>query len=160
MIATSEIEQVTPAFGCRPHLLDPTGTLAAWFTDPPGAWLQFIKPGRGTDELSEWIAGPALCALVARFPRDMLILVLDFRLMTDRDLTARARILQTAPALKDSLARVVVLPSHYATPLHMKTMAAGVRLARAFGLPIELETAPATQVLSGLGLRASTSGNI
>lgn len=154
MIATSEIEQVTPIFASRPHLLDPSGTMALWFTDPPGAWLQFIRPGRGTDELSEWMAGPALRALVARFPRETLTLVLDFRLMTDRDLAARARILQTAPALRDSLARLIVLPSFYATPLHMKATAAGVRLARAFGLPVELETSPAAQVLSDLGLRA------
>lgn len=160
MIATSEIEHVAPAFACRPHMLDPSGTVAVWFTDPAGAWLQFIKPARATDALSEWIAGPALAAFVARFPGEQLILVMDFRLMTDRELTARARILQTAPALKDSLARVIVLPSHYATPFHNKTMAAGVRLARAFGVPVELATASATHVLSELGLRANASGHV
>lgn len=153
VIATLELHTVAPPFSGMPHLLDPSGTLAGWFTEPPGVWLQFTKPARGTDELTEWLAGPALAALLARFPGEQLTLVLDFRLMTDRDLSARARLLQTAPALKDALAKVVILPSLSATPIHVKTMAAGIRLARSFGIPVELQTS-ATQVISQLGLRA------
>lgn len=152
MITASITQQVPPAFAQPPHLLDPRGNVAAWFTEPPGAWVQFVNPARGTDELTEWLAGPALSALVARFPGQMLALVLDFRLMTDRDLSARARLLQSAPALKDRLTTVAILPSLTATPLHMKTMAAGVRLARSFGISIEMQHS-AHQVQHSLGLR-------
>jgi hypothetical protein len=154
VFVTVETKAVAPAFAAAPHLLDPSGTLAAWFTQPPGIWVQFIRAARGTDELTEWLAGPALNALIGRFRGEALTLVLDFRLMTDRDLSARARLLQTAPALKDVLAKVVILPSLSATPLHVKTMAAGIRLARSFGVPVELQTS-ATQTLAQLGLRAA-----
>lgn len=156
MITTSTTQRVPPAFARAPHLLDPSGSLGAWFTDPPGAWLQFLKPARGTDELTEWLAGPALSALVAHFPGQMLTLVLDFRLMTDRDLSARARLLQTAPALKDRLTKVAIIPSLSATPIHVKTMAAGIRLARSFGIPVDLHQS-AVQVRHALGLSATGS---
>ena len=155
VITTSEPQQVPAVFTRPPHLLDPSGTVAAWFTEPPGAWFQFVKPARGTDELSEWLTGPAFQGVVTQFPGQTLKLVLDFRLMTDRDLSARARILQTAPALKDLIAELVIIPSLSATPIHLKTMTAGVRLARSFGIPIDLHTS-APHVLSRLGLRPST----
>jgi hypothetical protein len=153
VITASATQHVPAAFGRAPHLLDPSGSVAAWFTEPPGVWLQFVKATRGTDELTEWLAGPALSALLTHFPGQMLTVVLDFRLMTDRDLSARARLLQTAPALKDRVTKVVIIPSLSATPIHVKTMAAGVRLARSFGLPIDLQQS-ATQVQHLHGLRS------
>jgi hypothetical protein len=153
VITTSEIQQVPPAFNRAPHLSDPSGTLVAWFTDPPGAWLQFVRPARGTDELSEWFVGPALEAAVTRFSGQPLVLVCDFRLMTDRELSARARLLQTAPALRELLARVVLIPSLSATPIHLKTMSAGGALLRSFGIPVEIQTS-VPYVLGQLGLRA------
>lgn len=154
MITTSAPTQVPAVFAHAPHLLDPSGCVGAWFTEPAGAWFQFVRASRGTDELSEWLGGPALEAVVGRFPNQKLILVLDFRLMTDRDLSARARLLQTAPAMKDLVAEAVIIPSLSATPMHLKTMSAGVRLARSFGIPVDLQTSP-NQVLSQLGLRSS-----
>jgi hypothetical protein len=154
VITTSEAQPVLHAFSRAPHLSDPSGCIVAWFTDPPGAWFQFVKPARGTDELSEWFVGPALEAAIARFPRQALTLVCDFRLMRDRDLSARARLLQTAPALRDLLGKVVLLPSLSATPLQLTTMKAGALLLRSFGIPVELQTS-VPHVLSQLGLRAS-----
>jgi hypothetical protein len=156
VITTTEVQQVPPVFSRAPDLSDPSGTLAVWFTEPPGAWLQFVKPARGTDELSEWLVGPALEAGIARFPGQALILVCDFRLMRDRELSARARLLQTAPALKELLGKVVLIPSLSATPIHLKTMGAGAALLRSFGIQVELQTS-VPYVMSQFGLVCARS---
>jgi hypothetical protein len=153
-IETSIAHQVSHVFARAPHLWDPSGTVAAWFTEPPGAWIQFVTPARCTDDLSEWLAGPALEALVQRFPGQMLTVVCDYRLMSDRDLSARARMLQTAPGLQRLLTKVVMLPSLTASATQRETLTAGARLLRSFGIPVEIETS-APLVLHQLGLRAS-----
>src|SRR5581483_5323747 len=78
------------AFKSPPHFLDPTRTVAVWFTNPPGAVIQFARRAMGSVPLAEWAVGPGRTRLLSQFPGDgPLVVVLDLGLMTGRDPVAR-----------------------------------------------------------------------
>ena len=84
-------------FPTTPDVSDPSGLIAAYWTDPPGVVLRFVRPARGTAKLSEWLVGPAFELFTQRFPGEtQLRIVLDMSQMTGRSATARAVLMQSA----------------------------------------------------------------
>ena len=50
-----------------PHLVDPSGVVGIWFTEPAGAVIQFLQPARGTVALARFLADTAYVELRRRF---------------------------------------------------------------------------------------------
>jgi hypothetical protein len=129
-----------PVFATAPHVVDPSGVIAAWFTDPPGVLMQFARPSRGTTEMAEWLVGPGFDLLMARFPgaRELRI-VLDMRSMTGRSATARSLLLQRAKTVHDHVAHVVILPSQLLGPAYVKIVEGTALMLRLAGLRVDVE---------------------
>src|SRR5262245_61337066 len=102
---TSSLDISHPAaFAVPPHVVDDSGLIAAWFTDPPGVVLQLTRPARGTTALAEWMVGPGYAQVLRRFPdaRDLRV-VMDMRQMTGRAATARALLIEHAKLISPRL---------------------------------------------------------
>jgi hypothetical protein len=131
---------LSPAFTVPPHVIDESGAVAAWFTEPPGVVLQFIRPARGTTELAKWVVGPAYNQLVRRFPDGYeLRIVLDMRQMTGRAATARAVLIDHGKLVSQRLGRVIILPSVHMGAVYLKVVETTALMLRAFGVRIEIE---------------------
>lgn len=144
-------------FDAPPHVTDPSGTIAVWWTDPPGIVLQLTRPARGTTAMAEWMVGPGVDLLVRRFPEcfDMRI-VLDLRQMTGRSATARSLLMQAAKALSERVAHVVVLPSPHMGPAYSKVIEGTAGLLRLLGMRVDIEHA-LDRVLERHGVRVVNS---
>lgn len=131
---------VEPAFAVPPHLRHgEQGELHAWFTDPPGAVLQLSKPQHFTLEQAEWLVGPGIEQLRARFPHgEKLLLVLDYRNMTSRDTRARTLMMERARDIAHMFAHITVVPPNQPNPIYRTMLHAAVALVSAFGSPIEI----------------------
>jgi hypothetical protein len=123
-----------------PDATDPTGLIAAFWTDPPGVLLQLTRPARGTTAMAEWLIGPLFDALVRRFPegRDLRV-VLDMRQMTGRSAIARALLIRHARTIAARLNHVVVIPSLHMGPTYVKVLEAAAVLLAAAGVPLAIE---------------------
>jgi hypothetical protein len=131
---------LSPPFALPPHVIDDSGVIAAWFTEPPGVVLQFTRPERGTTELARWLVGPGYNQLVRRFPdAQELRIVLDMRQMTGRAATARAVLIEHAKLVAPRLGRVIILPSVHMGAFYLKLVETTALMLRAFGVRIELE---------------------
>jgi len=129
-----------PCFVVSPHLIDPSGAIAVWWTDPPGAVMQLGEPTRGTTEMAEWLVGPAIDRLLQRFPgTGELRVILDMRQMTGRSATARALLMQCGKTVSRRLGQVVIVPSMLLGPTYIKIVEAAVLLVRMSGLRVEIE---------------------
>jgi hypothetical protein len=131
---------VEPAFDVPPHVRHGADAeLHAWFTDPPGAVLQLSKPQRSTLEQAEWLVGPAIDLLRARFPGDeKLILVLDYRNMTSRDTSARTLMMQRAGDIVHMFSHVFIVPPLQVSPVYRSALHAAIALVSVFGSPLEI----------------------
>ena len=131
------------AFQVPPHLLDPSHTVAVWFTEPPGAVIQFTRPAVGTVALAEWLVGPAQAQLVRRFPDDCpLVFVLDLGLMTSRDPVARPILTGAARALKERVTRSVLVAPVEASSIYLASLKASISLLRVFGVTVSILSLP------------------
>jgi hypothetical protein len=143
------------AFARRPHLADESAILLAWFTEPAGVVIQLAEPSELTMEMTRWLVGPGLEALVQRFPGDTpLTIVLDVRLMTSRQPAVRGLIVEAAKALRARLARAVVIPPQNATRVYLAGLNAAVAVLRVFGVDIELQDSLKI-ALARIGLHAA-----
>jgi hypothetical protein len=130
----------SPAFTLPPHVIDDSSAVAAWFTDPPGVVLQFMRPTRGTTELAKWVVGPGYNQVVRRFPDCYeLRVVLDMRQMTGRAATARAVLIDHAKLVSQRLGRVIILPSAHMGSFYVKVVEATALMLRTFGVRVEIE---------------------
>lgn len=131
------------AFATPPHLLDPSRSVAIWFTNPPGAVAQFARRASGSVVLAEWGAGPALERFLERFPGDgPIVFVLDLGLMVGRDPVARPIITAAVRSLKSRIARAVLVPPEEASAAYLASLQASISLLRVFGVPVSIETLP------------------
>jgi hypothetical protein len=123
-----------------PHLEDPSGSVAVWYTDPPGVVMQFVQAARGDLTLVRWLVGPARERLLERFPGSSpLVFVMDLGLMTGRDAAVRPILNEAAKALRPRIARSVVVPPENASAIYMASLHASVSLLRVFGVPVEIQ---------------------
>jgi hypothetical protein len=129
-----------PAFAVPPHVVDESGAIVGWFTEPAGVVLQLTRPTRGTTELAKWLVGPGYTQIIRRFPdtRDVYV-VLDMRQMTGRAATARSLLIEHAKLIAKQLGTVVVLPSVHLGALYVKVIEATALMLRPFGVRIEIE---------------------
>jgi hypothetical protein len=147
---------LSPAFTLPPHAIDDSGAVAAWFTDPPGVVLQFIRPARGTTELAKWVVGPGYTQMLRRFPDCYeLRVVLDMRQMTGRAATARAVLIEHAKLVSQRLGRVIILPSDHMGTIYLKVVETTALMLRAFGVRIEIEHS-LEQALARQGVRIAS----
>jgi hypothetical protein len=129
-----------PAFNVPPHVVDETGAMVGWFTEPAGVVMQFTRPTRGTAELAKWLVGPGYTQLTRRFPDGSdLRVVLDMRQMTGRSATARALIIEHSKLVAKQLGKVVVIPSLHLGALYVKVIEATALMLRPFGVHIIIE---------------------
>jgi hypothetical protein len=136
------------AFAQTPHIT--CGDVAVgWFTLPAGAVLQWVQPIRATRAHAEWLVGPAAAKLEQRYPGHRgLTIVLDFELMTGRTAAARSLLLAKARELSGRIARCFVVLPRQASPAHLHGIRAGIALARAFGVPVEIAASAARAIVS------------
>lgn len=153
----ASLDSPPAAFAVPPHVVDDSGLVAVWFTDPPGVVLQLTQPARGTTAIAEWIVGPAYGQIVSRFPdaRDLRV-VLDMRQMTGRAATARALLIEHAKLIAPRLGTVIILPSIHLGSLYIKVVEATAVMLRAFGIRIQLES-NLERALAKLELRVDAS---
>jgi hypothetical protein len=131
------------AFDTPLDLVDPSRTLAVWFTEPAGIVVQFARRGPGTVAVAQWLAGAASERLRERFPRDeALICVLDLTRMEGRDPMARAIIVDAARAVADRIIRAVVVPPDTSSRVYLASLKAAASLARVFGLVVSVDSLP------------------
>lgn len=146
------MEDVTTAssrapFARAPHMS--FGSAAVWFTSPPGLICQFVRPGRGTIEITNWIVGPVYDELERRFPgRNGLIMVFDLELMTGRSAAARSGFLAKARECGRRFSQ-----GYFVQPLSMNSAqrvatVASLALIRALGVRIEIASSARAVVAS------------
>lgn len=124
----------------EPHLIDPSGSLGVYWTDPPGALVRFIRQERGTAEMAEWLVGEGLSLLLARFPGSReLRFFFDMREMTGRSATARAVLMRasTLPGLR--IKHVVLLPSQHLGAAYPTVIEASAIVLRLIGYRVHVE---------------------
>lgn len=146
------------AFSSPPHRHDPSGTLAAWFTDPPGTVVQFTRPAVGSLPLVEWLLGPGREAMLARFPHEPLIVVMDLTLMTSRDPAVRPLLVEAAKGLKSRVARTVLIPPQNAKAVYLASLKVSTSLLAVFGVKVDIHASIAFAIRA-LKLSAASSGN-
>lgn len=133
-------------FQRRPDTHDPSGTLVAWFTHPPGAIIQMVRESELTVAMGTWLADRGCAELVARFPGPTpLTIVLDFRLMTKREPAVRGLLVETAKKLGPRIEMGFVLPPTNASKVYLASLHAATAALRAFGIKVAV-----TESLSGL----------
>jgi hypothetical protein len=126
------------AFPTAPHLLHASDALACWFTEPPGVLLQITAPVDGTASMVAWMAGEVHEALLSRYPIGDLTIILDLRLMTGREPSARHGLVEPAKRLKARAARTILLPPRNASRLYLGSMYAATALLSAVGIHVEI----------------------
>ena len=142
-MATDELSadsQQAGSVAAGAHVLDPSGTIAISFTEPPGAVLQLVRPARGTTEIAEWLAGPGLELLLQRFAdaRELRV-ILDMRRMTGRSASARAVLLQAGLRAAGRISHVVLLPSLHMGPAYLAVVETAAALLRLSGQRVDIE---------------------
>jgi hypothetical protein len=128
-------------FSGVPHIVDPSGAIAIYWTDPPGALLQVVQDTRGTSEMAHWLATEGLELLLSRFPGvDSLRLVIDMRRMTGRSAMARSILMNASGGqAAERIAHVVLLPSVHMGPAYITVIEAAAVALRLIGYRVDIE---------------------
>ena len=125
------------AFACEPHMR--FGPAAVWLTSPPGLVAQLVEPCRGTVELANWLVGPVYEALDRRAAgRNALMFVFDLSLMNGRSNASRTVLLSKARQCSKRFAEAIVVAPYAATKVQLHSLYAGMSLARALGVRVNL----------------------
>jgi hypothetical protein len=152
MIERSVVAPAPTAFPEPPHLTDPSGAIAIWYTQPPGVVLQLTRPVHGTVSHAQWLAGPAREEMLRRFPHQELIVLFDVHLATGRDPAMRPIMLDVGRGLLGRAERVVVVLPRHLSPAIRSAMEVTLSILRVFGLPLEAASS-LTYTLAATGLR-------
>lgn len=130
------------AIAVPPHLIDPTESVVACWTEPRGVIVQLLGPVRGTTALAEWLVGPCFSELLTRFPgteRDLTV-VLDMRSMLGRAANARQVMMQASVPGRARVKRVVILPSEHLGPAYITIIEATAAVLRLAGYDVHVES--------------------
>ncbi len=127
------------AFTRSPDTHDPSNTLVAWFTQPPGAIIQIAHESELTVDMTRWLVEHGCGQLLARFPGTTpLVIILDFRLMTKREPAVRGLLVEAAKKLGQRLGTGYVLPPANAGKIYLASLHAATAALRAFGAKVEV----------------------
>lgn len=123
------------------HIVDPTGAIAVFWTDPPGAVIQVVQATRGTSEMAHWLVTEGLDLLLSRFPGvDNLQLVIDMRRMTGRSAMARSILMNASGGqAAERIGQVVLLPSVHMGPAYFTVIEATAVALRLIGYRVAVE---------------------
>lgn len=123
-----------------PHLVDAMQVIGVWFTEPPGAVIQFLKPG-GTLQAAQFLAEKARGELLRRFTADQrLRFILDLTLMTHRDPAVRPVLMESTKALAQRIERSIVVPPKSASTVYLASLKASASLLRVFGVQVDVKS--------------------
>ena len=152
------MQHVPPAFSVPPHIrYGREDELHIWFTDPPGAIVQMSKPQRGTVDQARWLVGPGMALLKQRFPEaKQIVIVLDYRNMTSRDLAARTVLIESASETAKYFSGVFIVPPLQTSKVYRVTLEAAAVLVSALGTRIAIVDS-LTSVLVEQGLQVSAA---
>lgn len=138
---TTHASDALAAFRTAPHLLDPSRTLAVWFTDPPGIFVQFARRAPCTVPLAQWMAGPLCTSVAKKYPGEgPLVFVLDLTHMQGRDPASRQMIVDAGRTFASRLRRTVIVPPADASRVYIASLSAAASLARLVGLTVSVES--------------------
>ena len=138
---TIRLGETQTTFKAPAHLMDPSRTVVAWFTDPPGIFIQFARRAVFSLPLAQWMAGPMCAALTKRYPAPQpIVLILDLTRMDGRDPQVRPIIVDASRAFASRTRRAVVVPPHDASRVYLASVTAAASLARLFGLTVAVES--------------------
>ena len=128
-------------FSGVPHIVDPSGAIAIYWTDPPGALLQVVQATRGTSEMAHWLVNDGLDLLLNRFPGvDNLQLVIDMRRMTGRSAMARTILMNASGGqAAERIGQIVLLPSVHMGPAYVAVIEATAVALRLVGYRVAVE---------------------
>lgn len=127
------------AFVRPPDTHDPSKTLVAWFTHPPGAIIQISHESELTVEMTRWLVETGCTQLLGRFPGPTpLLIVLDLRLMTKRQPAVRGLLVEAAKKLGPRLGMGYVLPPANSSKIYLASLHAATAALRAFGAKVEV----------------------
>lgn len=139
-----------------PHTHDPSRTLVAWFTDPPGAIIQIVRESELTVEMTTWLVEVGFAELLARFRgTSALIIVLDLRLMLKRQPAVRSLIVDAAKKLAPRLGAGYVIPPDNAGKVYLASLHAAAAALRAFGARVEIAES-LSSLLATKGIRPAS----
>ena len=143
------------AFARSADTHDPSGTLVAWFTHPPGALIQISRSSELTVEMATWLVERGCGELLGRFPGTTpLMIVLDLRLMTKRQPAVRTLLVEAAKKLGPRLGTGYVLPPENGGKIYLASLHAAAAALRAFGARIEIVES-LSALMSTRGIRAA-----
>jgi len=142
------------AFARSADTHDPTGTLVAWFTKPPGALIQFSRSSELTVEMATWLVEQGCGELLARFPGTTpLTIVLDLRLMTKRQPAVRSLLVEAAKKLGPRLGAGYVLRPERASKIYLNSLNAAQAALRSVGSSLKIVESLST-LIATRGIRA------
>lgn len=99
------------AFRAPPHLIDPSGDVAVWITEPAGMLVQLMHETAATVEMARFISQEAFSRLVGVLgPDERAYFIYDMALMVKYDSEARMILTQWGVAVRDRIEHIVVRP--------------------------------------------------
>jgi hypothetical protein len=127
-----------PAFRTPPHLVDPTGALEVWLTEPAGM-LDHAAPGTVfTAKLATWLTGEATDAmleLAAKRGDERFTFVHDWRGVTSHESAARIKVIDWGRRLGRRIRRIDIALASDASPLFRMAVAGGTMAMSVVGIP-------------------------
>lgn len=127
-------------FGVIPHFVDPSGVLGAYWLEPPGVLVRFMRAERGTTEMAQWMTTSGLEDVLNRFPGSTdLTVVLDMRNMVGRSAMARSVLMHAGATAASHFSHVVILPSVHMGSAYTAVIEASAVALRLLGYRVDVE---------------------
>ncbi|WP_165374357.1 MULTISPECIES: hypothetical protein [Sorangium] len=121
------------AFRRQPHLLDDSGSVGVWITQPAGMVVQLLRETAATGELARFISVDAYQKLVGVMrPGERAYFIYDMALMVRYETEARVILTQWGLSVRDRIEHIVVRPPPEMNKLGrmgIQTIAAAMSLA-------------------------------
>ncbi|AUX45839.1 hypothetical protein SOCE26_073350 [Sorangium cellulosum] len=128
-----------PAFRRQPHLLDDSGCVGVWITQPAGMMVQLLQETVATAEVARFISVTAYQKLVnVMRPRERAFFIYDMALMVRYETEARVILTQWGLKVRERIEHIVVRPPPEMNKLGrmgIQTIAAAMSLA---GVPFDI----------------------
>ncbi|XYH94571.1 hypothetical protein ACMHYB_43080 [Sorangium sp. So ce1128] len=122
-----------PPFRRQPHLLDDSGSVGVWITQPAGMLVQLVRETVATGEIARFISVDAYQKLVSVMrPGERAFFIYDMALMVRYETEARVILTQWGLSVRDRIEHIVVRPPPEMNKLGrmgIQTIAAAMSLA-------------------------------
>jgi hypothetical protein len=132
-----------PAFQGKAHLVDPTGALKVWITDPPGMLDHLVEGSTFTAEAANWLVTEATDAMMAYGKSrgvERFVFVHDWRGGRAHDSSARLRIIGWGRRLVRQIERIDIAIAEDAPALFRMAVFGGTMAMSVLGVKCEVHT--------------------